>query len=169
MEFLTPAFGEVSMHRKKRKDYAFQHQFKEKPSIMPRREHAHIAQPKWHSTLVIVTHTLLNACSSYVLDASSTVVHSTDDVHCAGKLIILDLQVLLDLSCGSGLFTRRFVASNNFTGVIGADYSESMLQQTKQLFNQDQLLDSRYVVTSPLKTCFAAKLLHMTCIWMVDA
>ncbi|DBA74996.1 TPA: hypothetical protein ACH3X1_010339 [Trebouxia sp. C0004] len=52
-------------------------------------------------------------------------------------------EVLLDLSCGSGLFTRRFVASNHFSGVIGADYSESMLQQTKQLFNQDQLLDNR--------------------------
>ncbi|KAL0045331.1 hypothetical protein WJX82_003898 [Trebouxia sp. C0006] len=52
-------------------------------------------------------------------------------------------EVLLDLSCGSGLFTRRFVASDNFSGVIGADYSESMLQQTKQLFNQDQLLDRR--------------------------
>ena len=77
--------------------------------------------------------------------------------------LILDMQVLLDLSCGSGLFTRRFVASNNFSGVIGADYSESMLQQTKQLFNQDQLLDSRYVVTSPLRTCFGAKLVHMIC------
>ncbi len=54
------------------------------------------------------------------------------------------LQVLLDLSCGSGLFTRRFVSSNKFKGVIGADFSESMLQHTKQLFNQDQMLDSRY-------------------------
>lgn len=53
------------------------------------------------------------------------------------------VQVLLDLSCGSGLFTRRFVASNNFKGVIAADFSESMLQQTKQLFDQDQLLDGR--------------------------
>lgn len=52
-------------------------------------------------------------------------------------------EVLLDLSCGSGLFTRRFVASNSFTGVIAADYSESMLQQTKQLFDKDQLLDRR--------------------------
>ena len=55
------------------------------------------------------------------------------------------MQVLLDLSCGSGLFTRRFVASNSFTGVIAADYSESMLQQTKQLFDKDQLLDRRYI------------------------
>ena len=49
----------------------------------------------------------------------------------------------MDLSCGSGLFTRRFVGSNKFKGVIAADYSESMLQQTKELFNKDQQLDRR--------------------------
>lgn len=49
----------------------------------------------------------------------------------------------MDLSCGSGLFTRRFVGSNKFKGVIAADYSESMLQQTQELFNKDQLLNRR--------------------------
>lgn len=49
----------------------------------------------------------------------------------------------MDLSCGSGLFTRRFVGSNKFKGVIAADYSESMLQQTQELFNKDELLDRR--------------------------
>ena len=49
----------------------------------------------------------------------------------------------MDLSSGSGLFTRRFVGSNKFKGVIAADYSESMLQQTKELFNKDQLLNRR--------------------------
>lgn len=52
-------------------------------------------------------------------------------------------QVLMDLSCGSGLFTRRFVGSNKFKGVIAADYSESMLQQTQELFNKDEQLDRR--------------------------
>ena len=51
--------------------------------------------------------------------------------------------MLIDLSCGSGLFTRRFVGGNKFKGVIAADYSESMLQQTKELFNKDQLLNRR--------------------------
>lgn len=55
------------------------------------------------------------------------------------------LQVLMDLSCGSGLFTRRFAASDSFKGIIAADFSESMLQQTKELFNKDQLLDRRCV------------------------
>ena len=63
--------------------------------------------------------------------------------HTVLTTLLMIFQVLLDLSCGSGLFTRRFVASNNFKGVIAADFSESMLQQTKQLFDQDQLLDGR--------------------------
>ena len=49
----------------------------------------------------------------------------------------------MDLSCGSGLFTRRFVKSDQFQGVIAADYSETMLQQTRQLFNQEVSLDRR--------------------------
>lgn len=44
------------------------------------------------------------------------------------------LQVLLDMSCGSGLFSRRFAASRRFSGVIAADYSESMLRQVQQNF-----------------------------------
>lgn len=37
--------------------------------------------------------------------------------------------VLLDLSCGSGLFARRFAASGLFSGVIAADFSEAMLRE----------------------------------------
>lgn len=59
------------------------------------------------------------------------------------KRMLCCAQVMMDLSCGSGLFTRRFVGSKKFKGVIAADYSESMLQQTKELFNKDQLLDQR--------------------------
>lgn len=64
----------------------------------------------------------------------------------------------MDLSCGSGLFTRRFVGSKKFGGVIAADYSESMLQQTKELFNKDQLLDRR---SAPAET--AASLMGVDC------
>lgn len=31
-------------------------------------------------------------------------------------------EVLVDMSCGSGLFTRRFLASKRFAGVIAADF-----------------------------------------------
>ena len=61
----------------------------------------------------------------------------------AEKGMLYCSQVMMDLSCGSGLFTRRFVGSKKFKGVIAADYSESMLQHTTELFNKDQLLDHR--------------------------
>ena len=38
--------------------------------------------------------------------------------------------VLLDVSCGSGLFTRRFAASGEFAHVVASDYSASMMRQT---------------------------------------
>ena len=41
--------------------------------------------------------------------------------------------VLLDMSCGSGLFTRRFAASGAFGHVIGADYSEAMIREALAL------------------------------------
>ena len=49
------------------------------------------------------------------------------------------------MSCGSGLFSRRFVRSGKFSGVIAADFSESMLTQAKQFFEEDRGLDSRSV------------------------
>jgi SAM-dependent methyltransferase len=36
---------------------------------------------------------------------------------------------LLDASCGSGLFTRRFVRAGDYRHVVALDFSESMLQQ----------------------------------------
>lgn len=49
---------------------------------------------------------------------------------------------LVDLSCGSGLFTRRFLSSNKFASVIAIDYSESMLRQTKKFIEEDTSLQS---------------------------
>ena len=39
--------------------------------------------------------------------------------------------VLLDVSCGSGIFTRRFASSGEYGHVIGADFSEAMLREAK--------------------------------------
>ena len=50
-------------------------------------------------------------------------------------------QVLLDMSCGSGLFTRRFAASGCFKGVIAADYSVGMLDQTSGFIAQNASVD----------------------------
>ena len=41
--------------------------------------------------------------------------------------------VLLDASCGSGLFTRRFAASGAYSAVVAADFSEAMLLQARRL------------------------------------
>ena len=40
-------------------------------------------------------------------------------------------RVLVDMSCGSGLFTKKFVASGQFERVIAVDYSRSMLEETR--------------------------------------
>ena len=47
------------------------------------------------------------------------------------------------MSCGSGLFTRRFAASGCFKGVIAADYSVGMLDQTSGFIAQNASVDPR--------------------------
>jgi 2-polyprenyl-3-methyl-5-hydroxy-6-metoxy-1,4-benzoquinol methylase len=51
--------------------------------------------------------------------------------------------VLIDASCGTGLFTRLFARSKKFAGVVALDFSESMLQQAQQFFAQDPALKTR--------------------------
>lgn len=56
-------------------------------------------------------------------------------------------EVVIDMSCGSGLFSRRFLASGRFPGVIAADFSESMLREARQYFDQDASLDpEKYIL-----------------------
>ena len=40
--------------------------------------------------------------------------------------------VVLDVSCGSGLFSRRFAASGKFATVVASDFSETMMTQTRE-------------------------------------
>ena len=54
-------------------------------------------------------------------------------------------RTLLDLSCGSGLFARRFVASGKFAGVIAADYSENMLRTAAAGLEADGAPASSYL------------------------
>ena len=49
-------------------------------------------------------------------------------------------RVLVDASCGSGLFTRRFVKSGNYGSVVALDFSEAMLMQARQFFKDEGLL-----------------------------
>jgi ubiquinone/menaquinone biosynthesis C-methylase UbiE len=48
--------------------------------------------------------------------------------------------VLLDVSCGSGLFTRRFAQSGDYESVIALDFSENMLRQSNEFIKQDMSL-----------------------------
>lgn len=91
-------------------------------------------------------------CSAFVLTVGSASSHL--------------FSCFVIISCtGSGLFTRRFVGSKKFKGVIAADFSESMLQQTKELFNKDQLLDRRSAPASITGVLVHANaFLHMECL-----
>ena len=51
--------------------------------------------------------------------------------------------ILIDASCGTGLFTRLFARSKKFRGVVALDFSETMLQQAQQFFSEDPVLASR--------------------------
>ena len=42
------------------------------------------------------------------------------------------MSTVLDLSCGSGLFTRRFAACERFDTVVALDLSETMLREANQ-------------------------------------
>jgi ubiquinone/menaquinone biosynthesis C-methylase UbiE len=55
-------------------------------------------------------------------------------------------QTLVDMSCGTGLFTRRFASSGRLDKVIAADFSESMLKQTQELIAKDSAIDAASVL-----------------------
>eukprot|EP00850_Spirogloea_muscicola_P015651 SM000122S25758 [mRNA] locus=s122:120575:122380:+ [translate_table: standard] len=52
-------------------------------------------------------------------------------------------NTLVDVSCGSGLFSRRFAASGEYDVVVALDFSASMLQQARSFFNADPSLDKQ--------------------------
>ena len=53
--------------------------------------------------------------------------------HASGK-------VLVDASCGSGLFTRRFAKSGEYGCVVALDFSDAMLRQARQFAVDECLL-----------------------------
>ncbi|EOY31264.1 hypothetical protein QUC31_019860 [Theobroma cacao] len=48
--------------------------------------------------------------------------------------------ILVDVSCGSGLFSRKFAKSGTYSGVIALDFSENMLRQCNDFIEQDASL-----------------------------
>ena len=54
-------------------------------------------------------------------------------------------EPLLDVSCGSGLFSRRFLKSAHYSTVVASDFSSSMLSQCKEFLSEDKSLDLRQI------------------------
>ena len=52
----------------------------------------------------------------------------------------MDTRVLVDMSCATGLFTRRFAKSGNYKRVLGCDYSASMLEEARRRIQADPTL-----------------------------
>ncbi|XP_038700626.1 uncharacterized methyltransferase At2g41040, chloroplastic-like isoform X2 [Tripterygium wilfordii] len=45
---------------------------------------------------------------------------------------------MIDVSCGCGLFTRKFAKSDTYSHVVALDYSENMLRQCYEFIEQDE-------------------------------
>ena len=54
--------------------------------------------------------------------------------------------IIVDASCGSGLFSRRFLKSGLYRGVVALDYSDAMLRQAKTYMDEEKLLGDANVV-----------------------
>ncbi|KAJ1382367.1 S-adenosyl-L-methionine-dependent methyltransferase [Sesbania bispinosa] len=50
--------------------------------------------------------------------------------------------LLVDVSCGSGLFSRKFAKSGTYYGVIALDFSENMLRQCYDFIKKDDTLSA---------------------------
>ena len=48
-------------------------------------------------------------------------------------------EVVLDVSCGSGLFARKFVAAKAFARVVASDFSENMLMEASHLARKENV------------------------------
>lgn len=51
--------------------------------------------------------------------------------------------LLVDVSCGSGLFSRKFAKSGTYSAVIALDFSENMLRQCFDFIKRDGALLNR--------------------------
>mmetsp|Transcript_7424 Transcript_7424/g.10811 ORF Transcript_7424/g.10811 Transcript_7424/m.10811 type:complete len:394 (-) Transcript_7424:37-1218(-) len=51
-------------------------------------------------------------------------------------------NVVVDMSCATGLFTRRFAAKDAYARVLGCDYSESMLTECRRRLKEQNLPES---------------------------
>jgi ubiquinone/menaquinone biosynthesis C-methylase UbiE len=59
----------------------------------------------------------------------------------------LDPDTVVDMSCATGLFTRRLAKGNDYARVIGCDYSEAMLLEARNRITSDPDLNSNNAQT----------------------
>lgn len=57
-------------------------------------------------------------------------------------------KVVVDMSCATGLFTRRLAKSNDYNRVIACDYSDSMLLEARNRIRADPDLSSQKLATT---------------------
>lgn len=56
--------------------------------------------------------------------------------------------VLVDVSCGSGLFSRKFAKSGSYSRVVALDFSENMLRQCFDFIKNDDTILSTWAIPS---------------------
>lgn len=52
-------------------------------------------------------------------------------------------EVVVDMSCATGLFTRRLAKGNDYSRVIGCDYSDAMLMEARSRIRSDKDLKGK--------------------------
>ena len=62
-------------------------------------------------------------------------------------------SVVVDMSCATGLFTRRFAAADEYDRVIGCDYSDSMLTEARRRIRNDSQLNNLQKTQLDLVRC----------------
>lgn len=62
--------------------------------------------------------------------------------------------LVVDVSCGSGLFSRKFAKSGTYSGVIALDFSENMLRQCNDFIKKDVILSTKYCFPPLLDSVF---------------
>lgn len=67
-------------------------------------------------------------------------------------------KVVVDMSCATGLFTRRFTKSGEYDRVIACDYSDSMLTEARRRINADSDIMSSTNTKLDLVRCDVAKI-----------
>jgi len=58
--------------------------------------------------------------------------------------------LVVDVSCGSGLFSRKFAKSGTYSGVVALDFSENMLRQCYDFIEKDDTLSTAYSFGPPV-------------------